>query len=300
MASSSLWLLSAVRQNKTLLSSYCSQQPWKRQQQQLLTGTTTRANSSLVVGRRAIAAAAMSIMRRNNNHDCRRPHCVVVVVRGISLVSGCGGKIIGRNSFHSRSRLLVGPRQLQLPRQQQLQQLPQQQPYQSFHKTSMTANNTNNIGRPPSPRVQPTTTTTTTSSASASSSSPPPATVVTKSFAGTGRPAAAAAAVGSSSSMEVVGQYAENKTPVSWTMLFLVGIAAATAVSYYRIERERRLERAMGKVVSSELNNTNNNNNKDEGWSPSPLYGKRVFVPTKYGWFPKDDGWTAGKFCFCY
>jgi hypothetical protein len=32
--------------------------------------------------------------------------------------------------------------------------------------------------------------------------------------------------------------------------LGLVAIAAASAVSYYKIERERRLENAMGKIVS--------------------------------------------------
>ena len=38
--------------------------------------------------------------------------------------------------------------------------------------------------------------------------------------------------------------------PVSWAGLGLVAIAAASAVSYYQIERERRLENAMGKIVS--------------------------------------------------
>lgn len=38
--------------------------------------------------------------------------------------------------------------------------------------------------------------------------------------------------------------------PVSWTALGLVTVAAASAVSYYQIERERRLEQAMGKIVS--------------------------------------------------
>ena len=71
-------------------------------------------------------------------------------------------------------------------------------------------------------------------------------------------------------------------------MLFVVGVTAASAVAYYRIEREKRLERALGKVVSSEFENG------EKGWAPTPNMAKRVFVPTRYGWFPKDDGWTAG------
>jgi len=39
--------------------------------------------------------------------------------------------------------------------------------------------------------------------------------------------------------------------PVSWAGLGLVAVAAASAVSYYQIERERRLEQAMGKIVST-------------------------------------------------
>jgi protein SCO1/2 len=39
--------------------------------------------------------------------------------------------------------------------------------------------------------------------------------------------------------------------PVSWASLGLVAVAAATAVGYYQIERERRLENAMGKIVST-------------------------------------------------
>ena len=38
--------------------------------------------------------------------------------------------------------------------------------------------------------------------------------------------------------------------PVTWPALGLVAIAAASAVAYYKIERERRLENAMGKIVS--------------------------------------------------
>ena len=41
--------------------------------------------------------------------------------------------------------------------------------------------------------------------------------------------------------------------PVSWASLGLVAVAAASAVAYYQIERERRLENAMGKIVSYSL-----------------------------------------------
>jgi hypothetical protein len=84
----------------------------------------------------------------------------------------------------------------------------------------------------------------------------------------------------------VPGLYARTKDrgPVSWPSLFLVAVAAASAVAYYRIERERRLEQAMGKVVSSE----------SDGWTPRPDYlAKRKFKATKWGWFPVDDGFGA-------
>jgi len=75
-----------------------------------------------------------------------------------------------------------------------------------------------------------------------------------------------------------------NRGPVSWPALFLVSVAAASAVAYYSIERERRLERAMGQVVSSE----------SDGWTPRPDYlAKRKFVPTNAGWFPIEDGFGA-------
>jgi hypothetical protein len=82
------------------------------------------------------------------------------------------------------------------------------------------------------------------------------------------------------------GVYARTKDrgPVSWPSLFLVTIAAASAVAYYRVERERRLESAMGKVVSSE----------SDGWTPRPDYlAKRKFKATKWGWFPVEDGFGA-------
>jgi hypothetical protein len=75
-----------------------------------------------------------------------------------------------------------------------------------------------------------------------------------------------------------------NRGPVSWPSLFLVTVAAASAVAFYSIERERRLEQAMGQVVSSE----------SDGWTPRPDYlAKRKFVATQDGWFPLDDGYGA-------
>uniref|UniRef100_A0A7S1Z9V0 Thioredoxin domain-containing protein n=1 Tax=Ditylum brightwellii TaxID=49249 RepID=A0A7S1Z9V0_9STRA len=74
--------------------------------------------------------------------------------------------------------------------------------------------------------------------------------------------------------------------PVSWPALGLVAVVAASAVSYYKIERERRLEEAMGKIVSSE-----------SGWSPNPeFFAERQFKKTKWGWFPVEDAFGgAGK-----
>ena len=75
-----------------------------------------------------------------------------------------------------------------------------------------------------------------------------------------------------------------NRTPVSWRSLFLAGVTAASAVAYFQIERERRLEQAMGKVVTSE----------STGWTPRPGYlAEREYVPTKWGWFPKEDAFGA-------
>ncbi|CAB9520207.1 expressed unknown protein [Seminavis robusta] len=79
----------------------------------------------------------------------------------------------------------------------------------------------------------------------------------------------------------------KNKGPVSWMSLFLVGIAAASVTAYYKLERERRLEQAMRKVVSSE----------SDGWSPNPeVLAKRKFKRTPWGWFPEEDAFgAAGK-----
>mmetsp|Transcript_40885 Transcript_40885/g.49775 ORF Transcript_40885/g.49775 Transcript_40885/m.49775 type:complete len:261 (+) Transcript_40885:128-910(+) len=46
------------------------------------------------------------------------------------------------------------------------------------------------------------------------------------------------------------GSGPKGRGPVSWVGLGLAGVAAASAVSYFSIMRERRLEEAMGKIVS--------------------------------------------------
>jgi hypothetical protein len=82
--------------------------------------------------------------------------------------------------------------------------------------------------------------------------------------------------------------YIKDRGPVSWPSLFLVGIAAASLVAYYNIERERRLESAMGRVVSSE--------SPEDGWTPNPdVMAPRKFKLTPWGWFPEDDGFGACK-----
>jgi hypothetical protein len=138
---------------------------------------------------------------------------------------------------------------------------------------------------------QSTTTSATTASQQQASSSAA-ATEATAAAAASSNPTASASAATKGSA----NVYARTKDrgPVSWTSLFLVGVAAASAVTYYQIERERRLERAMGKVVSSE----------SDGWTPRPDYlAKRKFVPTKYGWFPMADAFGAREFLsltFCF
>ena len=81
-------------------------------------------------------------------------------------------------------------------------------------------------------------------------------------------------------------EFSRNRGPVSWPALGLVAVAAASAVAYYQIERERRLEKAMGKIVSSE----------SDGWSPNPEFlGKRQWKLTKWGWFPAEDAFGGGE-----
>ena len=68
----------------------------------------------------------------------------------------------------------------------------------------------------------------------------PPAIKYAKTTAGTGDPEGLGSA----------GPAFSTRGPVTWPALGLVAIAAASAVAYYKIERERRLENAMGKIVS--------------------------------------------------
>lgn len=100
--------------------------------------------------------------------------------------------------------------------------------------------------------------------------------------------AAAASQVAAAQKTETMYERVRNRGPVSWPSLFLAGVAAASAVAYFQIERERRLETAMGKIVTSE----------SDGWTPRPeMLAKRKFVATKHGWFPMADAYGAGE-CF--
>ena len=78
-----------------------------------------------------------------------------------------------------------------------------------------------------------------------------------------------------------------KRGPVSWPLLGLAAVAAATGVSYYTIERERRLEKAMGTVVSSESGSDNSTR-----WSPGDGWAPRKFKLTQWGWFPEDHANT--------
>lgn len=92
------------------------------------------------------------------------------------------------------------------------------------------------------------------------------------------------------SNSAVKTDFTKNKGPVSWMSLFLVGVAAASVTAYYKLERERRLEKAMRKVVSSE----------SDGWSPNPeVLAKRKFKRTPWGWFPEEDAFGAGECSLC-
>ena len=111
-------------------------------------------------------------------------------------------------------------------------------------------------GDPRSPTAPPLSSSTSNGSAgeasSVSRSTPPPSSSdsraaaassikYAKTSAGTGDPDGTGAAAASLS----------TRGPVTWPALGLVAIAAASAVGYYKIERERRLENAMGKIVSA-------------------------------------------------
>lgn len=78
------------------------------------------------------------------------------------------------------------------------------------------------------------------SAAAASPSTASSSTKYSKTSAGTGDPAGLGA----------TNTNFSTRGPVTWPALGLVSIVAASAVAYYKIERERRLENAMGKIVS--------------------------------------------------
>ena len=120
-------------------------------------------------------------------------------------------------------------------------------------------------GRPPMPRILP--------------PQQQAVAVTTSSAAGSGR--------GTNATQDaLLYSISKTRTPVTWTSLFLAAVTAASVVAYYKIERQRRLEEHLGKIVSSE--------SETGGWTPKPeLLAKRKFVPTTAGWMPADDGWGA-------
>jgi len=119
-----------------------------------------------------------------------------------------------------------------------------------------------------------------------SSSTPPPPSNIGAAAPSSIKHAKTSAGTGDPEGLGGTGTGFSTRGPVTWPALGLVAIAAASAVAYYKIERERRLENAMGKVVSSE-----------SGWSPNPeLLARRKYVRTKWGWFPKEDAFGGGEF----
>jgi hypothetical protein len=71
-----------------------------------------------------------------------------------------------------------------------------------------------------------------------------------RSFSTQNKYAKTRAGTGSADSIDAASSSMMPRGPVSWASLGLVAVVAASAVSYYQIERERRLEEAMGKIVS--------------------------------------------------
>jgi len=74
-----------------------------------------------------------------------------------------------------------------------------------------------------------------------------------------------------------------TRGPVSWTNLGAVAVVSAAAVAYFKIQRERRLEEAVGKIVTSE----------SAGWTPDrENYAPRKFKLLPDGkWMPEEDHW---------
>jgi hypothetical protein len=82
------------------------------------------------------------------------------------------------------------------------------------------------------------------------------------------------------SPMRQLYERTRDRGPVSWTQLFVVSVLAGFGIIQFNIERERRLEEHIGKIVSSE----------SDGWSPdSSMFSKRKFVKTERGWWPVDN-----------
>lgn len=143
--------------------------------------------------------------------------------------------------------------------------------------------NGSGTGRPPMPRVRPENSGSGSSSSSSSNANAPTSTKVnvTPSSAGSGRGPGGG---GTESSMAQAYARTANRTPVTWTSLFIATITAAAAVAYYRIERERRLEEHLGRIVSSESNVSEEGSAREAGWTPKPNYlAKRKFVQTPTG-----------------
>jgi hypothetical protein len=82
-----------------------------------------------------------------------------------------------------------------------------------------------------------------------------------------------------------------TRGPVSWTNLGAVAFVSAAAVAYFKIQRERRLEEAIGKIVTSE----------SAGWTPDPAnYAPRKFKLSSEGkWMPEEDQWGGSEFVYC-
>ena len=87
------------------------------------------------------------------------------------------------------------------------------------------------------------------SNSNSGSSPPPPSTSNAGAAAASVKYAKTTAGTGDPEGSGATGF--SNRGPVTWPALGLVAVAAASAVSYYKIERERRLENAMGKIVSN-------------------------------------------------
>mmetsp|Transcript_16620 Transcript_16620/g.33660 ORF Transcript_16620/g.33660 Transcript_16620/m.33660 type:complete len:328 (-) Transcript_16620:1434-2417(-) len=93
------------------------------------------------------------------------------------------------------------------------------------------------------------------SSSSSSTSNPPPPGGSSDASAATAaasvKYAKTTAGTGNPEGLGAAEEGVVTRGPVTWPALGLVAVVAASAVAYYKIERERRLENAMGKIVST-------------------------------------------------